>query len=234
MALPPLPAYYIKRNHRKTLGIYIINGQVEVRAPLRYPAHYIDAFVRAKAPWIIKHVEASQQQLLNKNAFAVDYGQTIDILGVPHALLNDSALKGANHKGAENEPIIPLPPGLSPPQIKALLVKKYKELAKQYLPTRAQLLGAEMDIAPAHISITSAKTRWGSCSAKGRINFSWRLMMASKPAVDYVVIHELAHIKQMNHSKAFWAIVQKHMPHYKQAQAELKNLAQHLQSQDWD
>jgi predicted metal-dependent hydrolase len=73
------------------------------------------------------------------------------------------------------------------------------------------------------IRIKNTKTRWGSCSSKGNLNFNWKLMMAPPYAMEYVVIHELCHLKHLNHSKAFWALVSEHMPDYKKAETWLKN-----------
>ena len=76
------------------------------------------------------------------------------------------------------------------------------------------------------ITIRNQKTRWGSCSAKGNLNFNWRLILAPEPVLDYVVIHELAHRKEMNHSPAFWAEVEKILPDYRERRKWLKTYGQ--------
>jgi predicted metal-dependent hydrolase len=81
---------------------------------------------------------------------------------------------------------------------------------------------AIMGVFPEHVSINSAKTRFGSCSSKKRLNFSCRLMTYDERAIDYVVVHELAHLKHLNHSKDFWAFVEKFMPDYKERKKLLK------------
>ena len=72
------------------------------------------------------------------------------------------------------------------------------------------------------VTVTSARTRFGSCSAKGNISYSYRLMLYPEPAIDYVVVHELAHTLEMNHSPRFWAVVEKYMPDYKERKKLLK------------
>lgn len=72
------------------------------------------------------------------------------------------------------------------------------------------------------ITVRDQKTRWGSCSARGNLNFNWRLILAPEPVLDYVVIHELAHRKEMNHSKQFWDIVEAMMPDYRTQRQWLK------------
>jgi len=95
-------------------------------------------------------------------------------------------------------------------------------LAKKVLPEKASHYAELMGVSPKSIKITSAKTRFGSCSGKNAICFSWRLMAYPEEAVDYVVIHELAHIKHKNHSPAFYAEIKKYMPDYRERQKMLR------------
>jgi hypothetical protein len=84
------------------------------------------------------------------------------------------------------------------------------------------------------IGITAAKTRWGSCSGRNNINFSWRLMMAEPEVIDYVIVHELAHIKEKNHGKQFWRLVEKYEPDYRERKNKLKQLADRLIADCWE
>lgn len=98
----------------------------------------------------------------------------------------------------------------------------YIQLAKDILPGKVERFGAVMGLHPTKITITGAQKRFGSCSAKNRICFSWRLMMYPEEAVDYVVVHELAHIRHKDHSKAFYACVAEVLPDWKERRAMLK------------
>ena len=100
----------------------------------------------------------------------------------------------------------------------AALIRKAKEI----LPGRVACYAALMGLSPAGITITSARTRFGSCSPKNRLSFSWRLMQYPPEAVDYVVVHELAHIVHKNHSAAFYALVERYLPDWKARRALLK------------
>ena len=100
--------------------------------------------------------------------------------------------------------------------------------AKEILPSKVAHYESLMDVASAQVKISGAKTRWGSCSSKGNLNFSWRLMLADDNLIDYVVVHELAHLREMNHSPRFWAVVAQVMPDYKARQRKLKALQSHL------
>lgn len=94
--------------------------------------------------------------------------------------------------------------------------------AAQIIPQRVAHYAPLMGVTPTGVKITSARTRFGSCSGKNSLCFSWRLMQYPAEAVDYVVVHELAHIRHHNHSAAFWAFVESVMPDYRRRQALLK------------
>ena len=95
--------------------------------------------------------------------------------------------------------------------------------AKNVLPDKVAYYAEIMGLKYGRITITSAKHRFGSCSSKGNLSFSYRLMMYPEAAIDYVVVHELAHIVEMNHSKAFYAVIEKVLPDYKERIKLLKN-----------
>ena len=94
--------------------------------------------------------------------------------------------------------------------------------AKEYLPARVAYWSAVMGLAPSGVKITSARTRFGSCSGKNSICFSWRLMQYPSEAIDYVVVHELAHIRRHDHSPAFYALIERYMPDWRERAALLK------------
>lgn len=98
-----------------------------------------------------------------------------------------------------------------------------RQKAKEILPERVRLYGERMGLTPAGIRITGAKTRFGSCSGKNSLNFSWRLMACPMEAVDYVVVHELAHIRHKNHGREFYRLIESVLPDYKDRQKILKD-----------
>lgn len=100
--------------------------------------------------------------------------------------------------------------------------KKLLQRAKEILPERVAYYSKQMDLTPTGIQITGATTRFGSCSPKNKLCFSWRLMRYPMPAVDYVVVHELAHIRHKNHGKEFYALVASILPDYKERWQLLK------------
>ncbi|UOF92114.1 M48 family metallopeptidase [Fodinisporobacter ferrooxydans] len=99
--------------------------------------------------------------------------------------------------------------------VRRVLLEWYKQNARQLIPERVRLLSKRMNLSYNRITLKDQKTRWGSCSSLRNLNFNWRLIMAPPDVLDYVVIHELAHLREMNHSKQFWSIVEQFMPQYR-------------------
>lgn len=103
------------------------------------------------------------------------------------------------------------------------LEKRYRQAAREYIPARVAYFETVIGVTHGAIAIRDQKTRWGSCSARGNLNFNWRLMLAPPRVLDYVVVHELCHRKEMNHSKAFWNAVETVLPDYKELRKWLQD-----------
>jgi predicted metal-dependent hydrolase len=105
---------------------------------------------------------------------------------------------------------------VEPKGIKDTLKQFYRERAQSFFEEKVEEYAEEMDVEYESVSVRNQRTRWGSCSAKKNLSFNWRLVMAPEDVAEYVVVHELAHLKEKNHTKTFWRIVREHMPEYKQ------------------
>ena len=224
-----MDSYTLTRSHRKTLAVHIRDGSVEVRAPLKCPQSEIDRFLASKQAWITGKLVISRELAEQKKSFTLDYGDTILFCGVLYLV----AARAGARAGFDGEQFY-MPPNLTPDQIKATCIKIYRRLAKTHLAERVAIFATQMGITPAAIKITGAKTRWGSCSSRKNINFSWRLIMAADNVIDYVVVHELAHIIHMNHSKRFWAVVEAILPDYLTRKSQLRELQRRLAAEDWE
>jgi predicted metal-dependent hydrolase len=221
--------YTLTRSKRKTLALYVRDGKTEVRAPLRTPKRDIDKFVASHARWIRDRLARSREQAEEREAFTLRCGDTLAFCGAEYPLV----AREGTRAGFDGESFY-FPPGLTSEQIKAVCVSIYRRLAKIHLTERASHFAKRMNVAPAELKVNGAKTRWGSCSAKKSLNFSWRLLMADAETIDYVVVHELAHITEMNHSARFWAIVESVLPDCRERRKRLKALQLRLAREDWD
>ena len=108
------------------------------------------------------------------------------------------------------------------PEQRSALEKRYREAAKEHFPKRAAYYAYLLGVSYDRIRIAGQKTRWGSCSSNKTLSFNWKLMLAPPKVLDYVVVHEICHLREMNHSPRFWALVESLMPDYKQQRKWLK------------
>lgn len=223
MPQSPVPEYTLTRARRRTLAVHIHpDGVVEVRAPLRLGKGRIDAFLREKAPWIRqKQAEALARTALRQEA-RLEPGETVTLLGRPYRL----EAAGENAPGPAGE-VIRLA-GETQEELRQSLTEACRAIAKAYFPARAKELAELLGFSVRGVSVTGARTRWGSCSGNNHLNFSLRLVWASPAAADYVILHELAHTREHNHSPRFWAIVSGYMPDHRSREAELRQLQKEL------
>jgi len=220
--------YTLYRSKRKTLALYVRKGEVEVGAPLKASKRDIDKFVLSKNKWITDKLAAANERQEQREKFTLNYGDMALYCGKEYSI----DAKPGGRVGFDNERFY-LPPDLTSEQIKYACIQIYRMLAKRDLPNKVLEFAKQMGVMPIAVKINGAKTRWGSCSGKKSLNFSWRLIMAEDDVVDYVVIHELAHITEMNHSGRFWVIVEGVLPDYKERQKRLKDLQKKLSMEDW-
>jgi len=208
----------IIRSKRRTISLEVkLDGILIVRAPIIATRGQIEEMVKSKERWIRVKQELLKQQSVEVPAKQFFPGEQFLYLGEPYTLemVNEQAdplvLKDKFYLAAKS-------------QKKAQLVftnwyQKHAALViKEMVVPRAQQNG----FAYARIRITSARTRWGSCGLKGSLNFTWRLVMAPREVIDYVVVHEMVHLQVRNHSKAFWGEVSYLMPEYQHHRAWLK------------
>ena len=221
--------YVLIRSRRKTMAIHIQDGHVKVRAPLRIPKREIDMFVLSKDAWISESLAKLAMRARQQENFVVEYGSLITFRGKDYPIVSRSS-KMAGFDGAH----FYIPPGLTHGQIKVTCVQIYRRLALIHFTNRVGYFAGIMGVAPSAIKINGAKTRWGSCSSKKSINFSWRLVLANDDVIDYVIVHEMAHLTEMNHSSRFWAIVAGVLPGYSIQKAKLKALHERLARESWD
>jgi predicted metal-dependent hydrolase len=221
--------YVVKRSNRKTAAIVVSEDRVEVRVPLMATSSEIKKIVSAHEKWIKNRLEKIRERADIRGSFSLDYGDTIRLRGERRRIVARDG-KNAGFDGEE----FYMPPGYQPPQIKKIVIKTYRILALRHFCKKADEFSKHMRVDPLAVKVTGAKTRWGSCSAKKSVNFSWRLIMASDYVIDYVIVHELAHLKEMNHSDRFWALVANVLPDYKKRKAGLRVLQKELANEDWE
>jgi hypothetical protein len=209
------------RSKRRTIAIQVDqNGLVTVRTPLHIPDHKIDAFVEKHQDWINKKVHSAVQKQASTQPRHFVAGDYFWFLGKEYPLQINKDSQKSNLLLNENTFI--LKQNCEDPR--KAFVTWYKKQASIWILERLDQYVKERGLAYRKISITSAKTRWGSCTARKHLNFSWRLMMLPPDIIEYVIVHELAHLKFMNHSAKFW----EHVASFdKESKAKRKWLREH-------
>ena len=221
--------YTLIRSKRKTIALYIRNTTLEVRAPFRAGVCEIEQFIASKMDWITDKLTQSAERLAKRKSFSLTYGDLVSYRG---SLCSVMAKDGKQI--GFNDGCFFMPMGMDPGQIKATCTQIYRLLAKNHMPERVWVYAKKMNVIPTAVKINGAKSCWGSCSSKKSLNFSWRIMMADDSVIDYVIVHELAHLIEMNHSPRFWAIVESVLPDYRERKVQLKELQKRLSIENWD
>jgi predicted metal-dependent hydrolase len=211
--------YTLIRSRRRTLALHITGeGTLEVRAPLKLSPDVIEAFVASKQNWVAKHLARQQESKPVPKSFAE--GEQFLFQGQSYPL---------QFSDEQKSPVV-LTDSLclaTRLQSRAEKVLKgwYRQQAMLILAERVEHFSGLMNTQPKQIKITNAKQRWGSCAVNGNINLSWRLVMAPPEIIDYVVVHELAHLLRHDHSRVFWSKVEAVLPNYSSLRKQLRDLS---------
>ena len=220
----PEYSYILKRMKRKSLKLFISdNGDIMVYAPIRADKKTIDAFVAKNSAWIEEHLETVRQQ----NMSLEKHLSSIRFIG------RDIKVKTGKVIAATLDGDILYVPDTTVQKERKLITDWYKRQAEALLTMRTDHWAKIMDCDPGKINITNARKRWGSCSSEGTVSYSWRLITAGREEIDYVIIHELSHLKYLNHSKQFWAEVERYCPNYKQSEKDLDEVSRYLKINGW-
>jgi predicted metal-dependent hydrolase len=208
----------IIRTKRKSIALIVEpDGRLVVRAPMRISDANIKHLVKQKERWIREKQKQVKDKSTQSQPKVYMDGEEFLYLGKSYQLkivadLNPALVLSRKFYLSRH--------ALS--KAESVFTEWYREQARAVITKRAKLYAARHGFEYRKIRITSARTRWGSCSSMGNLNFTWRLVMAPPDVIDYVVVHELAHLRVNNHSKEYWKQVEGIMPDYKQRLKWLK------------
>ena len=220
--------YSLARRKRRTIGLLIDHRGLTVSAPARTPLYEIENFILEKARWILTKLEEWSQRTPN----TVRYWRASE----PLMFLGESLVVQINEVpkkqigASRNADILTVGvTELTRPDAIRLQVKQWlRQEAESLFTQRLAVYCEKMNLSVPRLFLSSAETRWGSCNGNGRVSLNWRLIHLPIALIDYVVVHELAHFRQMNHSAKFWAEVERSLPDYRTTRDELKARAHSL------
>lgn len=224
--------YTTVRSNRKTIGISLsLNYGLKVSAPRKVSDKQIKEVLKEKAAWIEKklsYLENIKSEIPQKK---FTDGDKFSVLGKEYALkINTShTIKSVSVSITDNYLLVVLPQNInqnipynSPELIRSYIINWYKNFASEIVSERINLYAKKMNVIPSNLFIKDLKSIWGSCTGKNSINISWKIVMAPLEIVDYLIVHELTHIKIKNHSKNFWNMAESILPNYKECSKWLK------------
>lgn len=217
--------YHLERRQRRTVGLKITQTGLVIHAPKRISQLQLEDIIKQKADWVLRKLASVTANKIPEIQW--QHGEQLLFLGNPLTLTIEH---NARSKAAEYEPgVLQLAmPNHDEMLIARKVVQWYKKQAIADFTRRLEIFSSKLDVKFTSLTLSNAASRWGSCNSKKEIRLNWRLLQAPPHIINYVVCHELAHIKEMNHSAKFWATVSGIFPDYKTAEKELKALSPRL------
>ncbi len=214
--------YEFRRMRRKTIGFSVATDGLVVSAPRWVPVGEIEAAVQEKSRWILKKLQEQDERARKQASQRIDWrdGASVPFLGETVIVVLDARAAGAAlHTAADTLPGVPrltlhvgLPEHATAEQIRDAVQSWLQRQAKRVFEERCHHFAQQLGVRWTRLSLSSASTRWGSASADGAIRLHWRLIHFALPTIDYVVAHELAHLRVMDHSPRFWDVVRSVIP----------------------
>jgi hypothetical protein len=226
-------AYALKRARRRSIGFIVGAEGLSVNAPRWVGLGDIEAALREKAGWIVRKLREQQDRVQRQLQARIDWrdGAAVPFLGETVIVVLDPRATGAMlNTDAQALPGVPrltlhvgLPHTAAPEQIRDTVQSWLQRQARRIFEERVQHFADKLGVRCTRLSLSSAQTRWGSASADGSVRLNWRLVHFALPTIDYVVTHELAHLREMNHSPRFWDVVRSVLPDYERVRGTLKD-----------
>lgn len=213
--------YDLQRGTRSTIEVAVLpGGDVCVRAPRQMTEAAVRRFLKEKAPWIKEQTEKARNEQKEWMEKRFRDGSTFYYLGRPLTLASrKSEGKTVWREGA----LLLIDQKVASPQKRREYIEKwYRGLAKETIERRVRYFAGRVGESPNKVTVKTQKKRWGSCSSLRNLNFNWKLIMMPQEIMDYVVVHELCHLKEMNHSDSFWKLVGDVLPDYRKCREWLK------------
>jgi hypothetical protein len=232
-------SYEIKRARRSSIGMIVGVEGLSVRAPRWVSSNDIETALRAKESWICNKLVEQRERAHKQLSARIDWreGATVPFMGESVVLVLDPRVSGAVLQRVDQVPADPALPGVaqrtlhlglpqsaSAEQIRDAVQAWLQREALDIFMARVPIYAEQLDVNVTKVRLSSAKTRWGSASADGSIRLHWRLVHFSLNIIDYVVAHELAHLREMNHSPRFWDVVRSVMPEFDGPRDQLRHV----------
>ncbi len=218
-------SYELQRATRKSVGIRIDDAGVRVSAPRWVSLGQIEQVLADKTDWVLHQLRLREQRLREQRLARIAWGDgaRLPYLGGVVQLRLDAAVERAHLSQDAASLLLPLSADCSPQGLRQQTETWLRDQASCLFAQRAEEFARRLGVQVRAVGLSSARTRWGSAGADGRIRLHWRLMHFSPRIIDYVVAHEVAHLREMNHGPRFWAAVAEVYPAWRDARVALRH-----------
>jgi hypothetical protein len=208
----------------RTIQLTIQDGLVRVRAPIREPRERVEALIVARGSWVLERLDAHASRPAAPDHAA---GDPLTYLGALLPLVFRTTTGRRVRVELKDGQLQLTVPWMINAEARARVIRAALDRwlfarAHEVLSSRVQHLAGVMGVEPGQVRLGNQRRRWGSCAPDGTLRFNWRIIMAAPELLDYLVVHELAHLRQPNHSPAFWAEVAAVIPDYRERRTLLR------------
>jgi predicted metal-dependent hydrolase len=216
--------YELKRARRRSIGFVVGSEGLRVSAPRWLPLADIERALEQKSDWILRKLVEQRERARRVQAARIEWrdGASLPYLGAPLRLSLQPTGDGIQFDAVERVLHVGLPADAGEEEIRAAVQAWLQRSARAFFLPRCAHYAEALGVTMKQLRLSSAQTRWGSASADGSIRLNWRLIHYGPAIIDYVVAHELAHLREMNHSPRFWELVRSVMPDFQQARDALR------------
>lgn len=215
----------ILRSKRRSISIEVRDAQVSVRAPMRAPESVLWDFVQEKAVWIRRKIQ-EQQQREEVTPVAIEYktGSLLTLMDEQLTLVLGRGSISAVKRVDDQLHVLLSQRSRKPEQqqIREQLGRWYQQQALNILTQKTDILTQRMGLKYAELAIKATRSKWGHCTSRGAIQYNWHILLAPEAVVDYLVAHEVSHLRHHNHSPSFWSLVSSVCPDYQAFRLWLK------------
>jgi predicted metal-dependent hydrolase len=216
--------YTLKRSgRRRSIGLRIDDRGLTVSVPLRASEKWLHSVLQDKANWVVEKLDGWQTR--KPVAILWQDGETIDYLGEQLVLRVAQELFPSPLERRGSELWVFVDDASEAAYIEKMVSRWYRSVALHFFEQRAAHFAQLLNVAPSAINLSVAKAQWGSCTVSGSVRLNVQLIKLPPRLIDYVVVHELAHLRELNHSAAFWRVVASVCPDYASLRGELKAVA---------
>ena len=217
-------SYTLKRTSRlRSIGLRIDDNGLTVNIPVRASEKWLYSVLQEKADWVIKKLDSWQTRQPAPTEW--QDGQAISFRGQPLTLRVIASLFNAPPQLHREQLLVHVTDSENQEVVEQAVIQWYEHEAMILFRERVAHFAPLMNVTPRTVKLTSARTQWGSCTASGSVRLNWQLIKMPLRLIDYVIVHELAHLIEMNHSTSFWQLVERMCPDYLGRRKELKRSA---------